>query len=211
MPLRVGIISAKGGSGKSTLAVNLARAIQLDGKEVAVVDTDPQRSATEWGTRQPEGYGLPVRHVNDAEGDSLYERLCAASEGADVAVIDGSAKLDGATGAIVRASHAVLIPVQPTPMDSWGIRSVVKVVKDTGTRAGLVVSRQIVGTNLAGEVADGIEGYDLPIFDARTSQRVAYAESMFEGKTVLDVPGAKKAAREIQGIATELAQLLEAE
>lgn len=208
MPIRIGIISAKGGSGKTTLAVNLARAIQLDGNAVVVIDTDPQRTATHWGNRQPEGYGLPVRHVNDAEGDTLHERLCVASEGSDLAVIDGSAKIDGGTGAVVRASHAALIPVQPTPADTWGAASVVTVAKETGTTAALVVSRQIVGTNLAGEIADGLKAYELPILDSRTSQRVAYAESMFEGRTVLDVPGAGKAAREIQAIATELSELL---
>jgi chromosome partitioning protein len=109
---------------------------------------------------------------------------------------------------VVRASDAVLIPVQPTPADTWGSRSVVDVVKRTSTKAALVVSRQIVGTNLASEVAGGLKEYGLPIFDHRTSQRVAYAESMFEGKAVLDVSGADKAAREIQGIASELAQLL---
>lgn len=208
MPLRFGIISAKGGCGKTTLAVNLARAMQLDGNEVVVVDTDPQRTASHWASRQPEGYGLPVRHVEEADGGSLYDRLCTASEGSDIAVIDGSAKLDGATGAAVRASRAVLIPVQPTPADTWGTRSVVDVVKRTSTTAALVVSRQIVGTNLAGEVAEGLEGYGLPVLESRTSQRVSYAESMFEGKTVLDVSGADKAAEEIQNIATELAQLL---
>jgi chromosome partitioning protein len=208
MSIRVGVISAKGGCGKSTLAVNLARAVQLDGNEVSIIDTDPQRTATLWRGRQPEGYNLPVRHVEDVEGDRLYERLRTASGDTQFAFIDGSAKIDGGTGAAVRASDAVLIPVQPTPADTWGSRSVVDVVKQTGTKAALVISRQIVGTNLASEVADGLKEYGLPVFDHRTSQRVAYAESMFEGKTVLDIPGADKAAREIQGIASELAQLL---
>lgn len=208
MPIRVGVISAKGGCGKSTLAVNVARAVQMDGNEVSIIDTDPQRTATLWGGRQPEGYNLPVQHVEDVEGDSLHERLRRASRNAQFAIIDGSAKINGGTGAVVRASDAVLIPVQPTPADTWGSRSVVDVVKRTSTKAALVVSRQIVGTNLASEVAGGLKEYGLPIFDHRTSQRVAYAESMFEGKAVLDVSGADKAAREIQGIASELAQLL---
>lgn len=209
MPLRIGIISAKGGCGKTTLALNLARAMHLDGNSVVVVDTDPQRTASMWAGRQPDGYDLPVQHVEDADGDSLHERIQDASAGADIAVIDGSAKLDGATGAAVRASRAVLIPVQPTPADTWGARSVVDVVKRTDTTAALVISRQIVGTNLASEVADGLTRYGLPVFENRTSQRVAYAESMFDGQTVLDVSGAGKAKEEIQGIATELAQLLQ--
>ena len=82
-----------------------------------------------------------------------------------------------------------------------------EIVKETGTTAAIVITRQIVGTDLAEEVAEGLGGYDLPVFDHRTSQRVAYAEAMFEGKTVLDISGARKAQKEIQGIATELARL----
>ena len=204
----VGIVNAKGGSGKTTLATNLARAIQLDGNDVSVIDTDPQRTASTWAQNQPEGYGLPVRHVEDASDGALQKRVEQLTAASDIAVIDGSAKIDGGTGAAVGASDAVLIPVQPTPADTWGARSVVDVVKETGTTAALVVSRQIVGTNLAGEVADGLKNYELPVFESRTSQRVAYAEAMFDGRTVLDTSGADKAAEEIQGIATELAQLL---
>jgi chromosome partitioning protein len=208
MPVCIGVVNAKGGSGKTTLATNLARAVQLDGNDVAIIDTDPQRTASTWAQSQPDDYDLPVRHAEDATGDTLQARISALTATSDIAVIDGSAKIDDGTGAAVRASDAVLIPVQPTPADTWGARSVVEVVKSTGTAAALVISRQIVGTNLAGEVADGLKNYELPVFESRTSQRVAYAEAMFDGRTVLDVPGADKAAAEVQGIATELAQLL---
>lgn len=208
MPLTIGVVNAKGGSGKTTLAVNLARAIQLDGNDVAIVDTDPQRTASTWAENHPDGYGLPVRHVEDAPDGSLQDRIRTLTAESDIAVIDGSAKIDGGTGAAVRASSAVLIPVQPTPADTWGAGAVVDVVKKTGTTAALVISRQIVGTNLADEVADGLASYELPVFESRTSQRVAYAETMFDGRTVLDASGADKAKAEIQGIATELAQLL---
>jgi len=206
--VRVGVLSGKGGSGKTTLSINLARAIELDGNEVVVVDTDPQKTAKTWAGSRSEGYGLPVRHVSESGADTLEERIRRLSDDADLAVIDGAAKIEGATGAAVRASHVVLIPVQPTPADTWGARSVVEVVKETNTTAAIVITRQIVGTNLAAEVADGLRRFGLPVFDSRMSQRVAFAESMFDGKTVLDLSGADKAKSEIQGIATELAQLL---
>lgn len=39
------VLNPKGGSGKSTLATNLARALQLRGRSVLVVDLDPQGTA----------------------------------------------------------------------------------------------------------------------------------------------------------------------
>jgi len=175
---------------------------------VVVIDTDPQRTAKTWAESKPEGYGLPIRHESESGASTLEKRIERLSDDADFAVIDGAAKIEGATGAAVRASNVVLVPVQPTPADTWGARSVVEVVKETGTTAAIVITRQIVGTNLAAEVADGLRRFGLPVFDSRMSQRVAFAESMFDGKTVLDLSGAEKAKSEIQGIATELAQLL---
>ncbi len=209
MALVLGIASTKGGSGKTTLATNLARAIQLEGNEVLIIDTDPQRTATKWRGIQPDGYDLPVCHVEDGPtAVSLQKRISLLQEGVDAAVVDGSPKSDGSTGALVRASHAVLIPVQPTPADVWATRSAVEIANRTDTPAAFVVSRQIVGTNLAAEVKGRLERHDLPVFEARTSQRVAYAEAMNEGITVMDLPGTAKARAEIRDIASELAGLL---
>ena len=205
MALVCSIVNSKGGSGKTTLATNLARAIQLDGNDVVLIDTDPQKTASDWSANQPESYNLPVVHISNAGLlDTDLDRL---TESYDMAVIDGSAKLEEGTGTSVRVADAVLIPVQPTPADVWGVAEVASVVRRTGTKAALVVSRAITGTNLSTEVGDGLSKYDLPLFESRTHQRVAYAEAMFEGKTVLDVK-APKAQAEIQGIATELADLL---
>jgi len=205
MALIVSIVNSKGGSGKTTLAVNLARAIQLDGNDVVVIDTDPQGTATDWSAMQPEGYDLPVLHIKNA--GLLETDLTRLVGGYDIAVIDGSAKLEKGTGTSVRVADAVLIPVQPTPADVWGVSDVSGVVKRTNTKAAIVVSRAVTGTNLADEIAEGLSGYDLPVFESRTHQRVAYAESMFQGRTVLDIR-APKAQEEIQGIATELSTLL---
>ena len=43
------LISQKGGSGKTTLALALAAAHELVGGQAAVIDLDPQGSATVWG------------------------------------------------------------------------------------------------------------------------------------------------------------------
>lgn len=202
----VSVFNAKGGTGNTTLATNLARALQLDGNDVLLIDTDPQGTAMMWHGRQPDGYDLPACHAPSAT--ALREAITRHSGGAEAIVVDGSAKMDGTTGAAVAPAAAVLIPVQPTPADTWGASSAVQAVQKTGSRGALVISRQIVGTKLATEMAEGVEAYGLPVFDHRTSQRVAYAEAMSSGKTVLDLPRAEKAQAEIRGIVSELGQFL---
>jgi chromosome partitioning protein len=48
----VALVTQKGGTGKSSLAVALAVAAQERGLKVALLDTDPQGTATEWSKRR---------------------------------------------------------------------------------------------------------------------------------------------------------------
>jgi chromosome partitioning protein len=75
-------------------------------------------------------------------------------------------------------------------------------------QATFVVCQQIARTNLASEIGDVLGGYPLPVLDERTNHRVAYAEALSSGTTVMDMPGAKKAEAEIQRIAEQSLELL---
>ena len=44
----IAVLNQKGGSGKTTIATHLARALQLQGSSVLLVDSDKQGSARDW-------------------------------------------------------------------------------------------------------------------------------------------------------------------
>jgi chromosome partitioning protein len=202
MPLVIGIVSPKGGSGKTTTAVHLARSIQQTGDSVAILDTDPQGSALAWASKRDD---QPLIPVLDGDTDAVQRVLDREGAEYDVVVVDGAAKIEPRTGRIVATSDVCLIPVQPTPLDSWGAEQVVQAVKESGTPAAFLITQQKPRTNLAAQVAEGLgQGYGLPVLDARLSHRVAFAESMFGGQTALDVSGAGKAKEEIEALRTEL-------
>jgi chromosome partitioning protein len=206
MPFVLGIVSPKGGSGKTTAAVHIARSIQETGDEVVILDTDPQGSAYAWSTKRESGPLVPVMH---ADTDDVSGALSDLGENPDVVVIDGAAKVERRTGRIVRVSDVAVIPVQPTPLDSWGVEQVVDAVKNSTTPAAFLVTQQKPRTNLAKEVAEGLsEAYSVPVLDSRLSHRVTYAEPMFEGRTALDVPGAKKAKEEVRALLDELTKFI---
>ena len=74
--------------------------------------------------------------------------------------------------------------------------------------AALVVSAAPVSANRSGQVTDALASFGLPTFEARTSYRVAYAETLIAGSAVvLDRPSSK-AAGEIEAINCELKTLL---
>jgi chromosome partitioning protein len=199
--LVIGIVSPKGGSGKTTTAIHLARSIQQTGNSVAIVDTDRQGSALAWSTKRDEGALIEV-----IDGRVSFERTITQwGVMYEVLVVDGAAKLEERTGQIIRESDVCLIPVQPTPLDSWGAEQVVGAIEESDVPAAFLITQQKPRTNLASEVAEGLEeAYNLPVLDARLSHRVAFAESMFGGETALDVPRAGKAKEEIESLRDEL-------
>jgi chromosome partitioning protein len=48
----IAVIAQKGGTGKTTLTLALAVAAQLAGKVTAIVDLDPQSTASNWSGRR---------------------------------------------------------------------------------------------------------------------------------------------------------------
>jgi chromosome partitioning protein len=195
----VAVLNRKGGVGKTTLATNLARAIQLRGLEVVLVDTDPQGSARDWASTN-EDVEVPVTvDVDRPVLDTELPRL----KGYDVAVIDGVAKMERMSASAVKASDLVLIPIRPSALSMWTAGELVDLIKSRqevtgGPHAAFVLSQAIVGTNLAGEAEDALSRLELPVWSG-TNQRVAYAKAVGQGVSVLDI-GAEKASEEINAL-----------
>lgn len=205
----IAILNMKGGSGKSTVATNLARGLQDHGS-VCIVDADPQGTALRWDNANPDDADLPGVF---AASMPLDERIPQLASGWDFVVVDGAAKAKDRTRQSVQAADVVLVPVRPSGADLWASEWLVGVIRNrqrmTGgvPAAAFVISQQIVGTNLAGEIGDVLGEYDLPVLDGRTSQRVAYAEALSVGSTVLDMEPSSKAAAEVRTLTEETLEL----
>lgn len=205
MLITVAVLNQKGGSGKTTIATNLAYALKRDGHQVLLVDADQQGSARDWNEANS-GELLPVVGL---DRETLPKDLQAISGGYDWIVIDGAPQIAKLSAAAVRAADIVLIPVQPSPYDIWACADLVDLIsarqEATGgkPKAAFVISRSIKNTKLSGEVGDALKEYGLPVFQAATTQRVAYPTTASRGGTVFD-EGVGEAAKEIDAIKEEL-------
>jgi chromosome partitioning protein len=199
----VAVLNQKGGSGKSTIATNLARAFQKEEYRVAIIDADPQGTASEWASRHEDT--PPVYGANKA---TIHTDLPALEDAFDIVVVDGAPSLEDRALSAVKAANLVLIPVRPSGADIWSAQDVVDMARArkeaTGAPdAAFVVSQQVARSNLASTVQDALSTFDIDVMDARTSHRVAYAEALGAGRSVLDLPDARKAAAEIRELARE--------
>lgn len=195
----VAVLNEKGGSGKTTIATNLASAWHAGGREVLLLDADPQLTALDWSDTEDTD-GVPVVHLGDS---SLEDDLPRVGEPFELVVIDGAPRMGSLTASAVRISDLVVIPIQPTAADIWSAETVVDVCKTYSTPPVIALSRAVVGTKEADEATEALRSFGLPVLNARTSQRIAYSRALGQGKSVLDLPSAEKAAAEIRSLSDE--------
>ena len=199
------ILNQKGGSGKTTMSTNLAVALQKSGDQVVLVDADPQGSSRDWN----EANGGDLLPVVGLDRETLPKDLQAITNNYDWIVIDGAPQIAKLAAAAVKAADIVLIPVQPSPYDIWACADLVDIIKarqqvtDGIPKAAFVISRAIKNTRLAGDVAQALEDYGLPVFTAHTTQRVVYPTSAAQGRTVFDERDSE-ASKEMEAIKDEL-------
>lgn len=205
----VGIVHGKGGVGKSTIAVNLARALQLRGLDVAIVDCDAQGTSQDWKA-SGDADALPGVYAV-SRPKALSSGVTQLRDAFDVAVIDGGGQLQQMHAEIIKASDLVLIPVQPSPADIWPTESIVELIQARQSvvgspRGAFVVSRRKPGTRLGRGVADVLERFGLPVWEG-TCDRVAYPKAMGRGVSVVEMDD-PKAKAEIDTLTENVLQVL---
>ena len=205
----IAVLNQKGGSGKTTIATHLARALQLDGSIVLLVDSDPQGSARDWAAVRDDN---PVTVVGIDR--ATIDRDIKAIGHKDFVVIDGAPQANDLARSAIKAATFILIPVQPSPYDIWATADLVDIAKqriemtDGTVQAAFVVSRAIKGTRIGAEITEALAGYGLPVLESRITQRVSYPGTAAAGTTVLDAEPDSDGAREIRALMNEIKQKL---
>ena len=206
----IAVLNQKGGSGKTTIATHLARALQLQGGSVLLVDSDKQGSARDWSAVNESN---PVTVIG-LDRPTLDRDLKNISD-KDFVVIDGSPQATDLAVSAIKAADFVLIPVQPSPYDIWATSDLVDLVKqriemtDNRLKSAFVVSRAIKNTKIGSEVSEVLIEYGLPVLNAKIVQRIAYPNSAAIGKTVFETESkTSDAVAEMNALATEVKSYL---
>lgn len=120
-PKRILVANAKGGSGKTTIATNLSSYFAARDERCALIDFDPQGSATQWlqlrQTDRSKIYGISAfKKANIKVTRTWYMRKLPSNT--TKVVIDTPAGLSGPLlNDLVRECDFVVVPVTPSPID----------------------------------------------------------------------------------------------
>jgi chromosome partitioning protein len=200
----------KGGAGKTTLAVNLAAAARARGLSVALLDTDPQGSLGRWfmarrAALEAPGFGFATA---SAWGVSYEcEKLRAAH---DLVVVDTPPKVDADLRPALREAALVLVPVSVSHLDLWAVEGVMDLVRREHRAARIVLNRAPPRARLTGQLEAAVGELEAGRAKTIIRNRVAYAETLGRGRSVVEAAAKGPAAAEIGALWQEIAPILDA-
>lgn len=208
----VTIAQQKGGSGKTTLVSHLAVAWALEHKKrVAVVDVDPQGSLGEWFERREQQLGedSTLLTFRTASGWGARREASALARDHDIVVLDTPPHADTEARKAIEAASLVVVPMQPTPADLWATQATLELAGREHVPVAMVLNRVPARVRLTETIAAELTDYNASVTEARLANRIAYAESLGAGSTVLERRRSIPAATEVRNLSLELLTILD--
>ncbi|BBL77440.1 ParA family protein [Methylomagnum ishizawai] len=187
------LASQKGGAGKTTLAAHLAVAAERDGAGPCVLlDTDPQASLSAWWNgREAETPAFAPTTLKELP--AKLEALAQA--GYAYAIIDTPPAIAESIRAVVALADLVLIPTRPSPHDLRAVGRTVELATDANRPFVFAVPQAKPNTKLTVQAVAALSEHGV-VAPAIVHDRVDYAASMIDGRTVLETDPRGRSARE---------------
>ena len=205
--------SEKGGTGKTTLVTNLAAMRAKSGRDVLIVDTDIQGSASDWSTIRGENESLPRIACLQKFGKGLQAEIRDLSRRYEDILIDAGGRDSVELRAGLVVSHKALIPLQASQFDIWSLKRVAQLIEQAGgfnpdLQAQLVINRASSHPGVS-EIEDAeaaLQTFDhLALCTSVIKDRIAFRKATKHGCAVTEVkPVDAKATAELEALYHEV-------
>ncbi|HEX6879047.1 MAG TPA: ParA family protein, partial [Terriglobales bacterium] len=188
----IAVVSQKGGTGKTTLTLSLAVASHRAGNTAAIIDLDPQATASAWADRRQAEEPIVV----SAQPARLLQVLSSAEQGgAGTVFIDTPPRAEQAVLAAAKTSDLVLIPCRPAVFDLDTVATTLELIKYAGQRAIAAVLNGVPPRgSKAAQASEVITSLGVRVCPAALGHRAAFSDAGALGLTAQEFDPTGKAA-----------------
>ncbi len=201
----------KGGTGKSTLATNLAVCLAEAGKDVLVLDTDRQATASSWCAERATHEDLTRVHCVQKYGN-VFETLQDLSKRYEEVIVDAGGRDSPELRSAMVAAHKMVSPAKASQSDLWTLKHLNELINQARALnpkldARVVLSMTPTNPRIqeAQEAAEMLRSFEpnLRLAKSRIRDRKVYRDAMCDGKGAIECADAK-ALEEIKSLMQEV-------
>lgn len=195
----------KGAAGKTTLVGHVGVQAELAGDgPVVLLDTDQQGALAEWwNSREPERPAFAHAVI-----DQLAETVGQLRElGFGLCIIDSASAISPTVERVIAVSDLVVVPCRPSPHDLRAVTKTIDMVDALGKSKVFVLNGATEGDRLTDE-ARAVLSEAGPVSPVVIYNHPDFAESMFDGLTVMEAMPGGECAREIEELWVFLSGML---
>lgn len=204
MGMKVAFAQQKGGAGKTTILSHLAHSWSRAGKDVGLVDLDPQRSLTQWAQRCGE-FEFDLKESKDwRAGLDIRD----SGKRHDITLVDCPGNADILLRAAIRECDLVLTPCQPTGLDVWATGAILTLCKAEKTPCRVVLNRIPPRGGKTEEMLAALSDMEASVLASRLGNRVAFSSGMLDGTTAISGNRKSIARDEIEALRMEINAVL---
>ncbi|MFT6559120.1 MULTISPECIES: ParA family protein [Sneathiella] len=190
----IAVASQKGGSGKTTLAGHLAVQAELSGMgPVALVDTDPQGSLSEWWNEREAETPLFARTSIENLKDDIARMQ---HMGIKLLIVDTPPAITETIATVIGLADLLIIPTRPSPHDLRAVGATVELAEGLETPLVFVVNGATPRARITSEAAIALSQHGT-LAPSILHQRVDFASSMIDGRTVMELNEQSKSSEEL--------------
>ena len=202
----------KGGTGKTTIATNLAAMRAIDGYDLLLVDTDPQKTASFWSLTRDESNITP-RVTTIQKFDNVKQEILALKNKFDDIIIDAGGRDSMELRTALLVADKVYFPLRASQFDLWTLAKINNHVSDARAineklKAFVMINQASSNPSVKEneEASNYLEEFDeLEIINLSIAERIAFRKAAIQGLCVKElIPEDKKASAEILSLYEEV-------
>lgn len=196
------VMGQKGGTGKTTIGTNLSVEAERHGHTVALIDLDPQATATRWSDYReastPAVIATPASRLN-------HWLEIAKENGATLAIVDTPPNVNDGSLKIARTASLVIVPCRSSRADIEANEPTIEMTRMAKVKTRVILNGVTAQSNLDQDSRLAIQDLGAVCAPCQLGQRIDYVHAFNQGLAASEFKPKSKPSLEIQSLYDYLA------